>query len=209
MQQMRQLLLSGTFASGHATAEGAAVEAKHNVQLADDSDMRKQLDQIVMQAIMNNQTFVEHAFPKAVLRPTFNRYDVGMDYGAHVDAAFMNQGRMRADLSITVFLSEPADYDGGELVIMDGAAEHSIKYPAGDAVLYPTMSLHRVTPVARGSRLAANTRIESCVPDPHRREILSQFAEAKYYFEAQAPDVPAAHALRVALFNLTRMWWQT
>ena len=209
VRHLRSLLLAGTFEDGRATASGNAANVKRNLQLGKDPETRKQADDLVMQSLMNNPTFGEQAFPKAVVRPTYNSYDAGMAYGDHVDAPFLNHGRVRADLSLTLFLSEPSDYDGGELVIQAGAGELGFKYPAGDVVMYPTTSLHRVTPVTRGSRLAAVTWVESYVPDAHQRQILVDFGTAKFYFDEHAADVPAAHALRNALFNLTRMWWRT
>ncbi len=207
--QVRQLLLAGTFEDGRYTATGRAAEVKKNMQLGNDPQTRKAVDEIVTRAVMNNPRFAELAFPKGMVPPTYNRYDVGMTYGDHVDAPFLNNGRMRADLSMTIFLTDPATYDGGDLVIRDGLGETRIKYDAGDAVLYPTTSLHHVSPVTRGSRLSAVTWIQSYVPDAHRRRTLIEFNEVKNYFDEQATDAPAADTLRNALSNLTRMWWQT
>ena len=207
--QVRQLLLAGTFEDGRYTATGRAAEVKNNMQLGNDPQTRKAVDEIVTRAVMSNPRFAELAFPKGMVPPTYNRYDVGMTYGDHVDAPFLNNGRMRADLSMTIFLTDPTTYDGGDLVIRDGLGETRIKHDAGDAVLYPTTSLHHVTPVTRGSRLSAVTWIQSYVPDAHQRRILIEFNEVKNYFDEEATDAPAADTLRNALSNLTRMWWQT
>jgi PKHD-type hydroxylase len=208
VKRMRAQLAAASFVDGRKTASGAAAEAKHNLQLAADHPARKELDPMVGAAIGRNATFQEVAFPKAVMPPTYNRYDVGMEYGLHVDAPFVHGGRMRADLSFTLCLTPLAEYEGGELVMIDGNTETRIRLDAGELVLYPTTVLHRVSPVTRGSRWAAISWVQSYVPDAHHRKILFELTQVKAHFDAKAPNDPASLQLRNALFNLIRMWWQ-
>jgi PKHD-type hydroxylase len=151
----------------------------------------------------------EHAFPKKIAPPTYNRYDGGMPYGSHVDSAILFNGRMRADLSFTIFLSDPNEYDGGELVLQTSAGETRVKNAAGDMVLYPTTALHYVEPVRRGSRLAAVSWIESYVPDERHRAVLSDLIGCKLWMEQEHADAPETTRLRNSVFNLLRLWWQT
>lgn len=208
VRRMRALVAAGQFVDGRATASGAAAEIKRNLQLAADHPARKELDQLVFAALGRSARFQEVAFPKSVMPPTYNRYDEGMEYGFHVDAPFVHGGRLRADLSFTLCLSALADYEGGELVMGDGTMETRLRLDAGELVVYPTTVLHRVAPVTRGSRWAAISWVQSHVQDPHQRQILADLNEAKAYFDAKAPNDPAALHMRNGLFNLLRMWWQ-
>lgn len=208
VERVRALLAAGAFEDGTATASGAAAAVKRNLQLVSDPARRKPIDEIVTPAILGNARFAEVAFPKILAPPTYNRYDVGMTYGDHVDAPFLSAGRVRADVSLTLFLSDPQDYDGGELVMRHGDATFSAKHPAGDLVAYPTTSLHHVSPVTRGRRLAAVSWCQSYVADPHHRRILAELGEAKAFLDRTAPDSEAASAMRNGLFNLIRLWWQ-
>lgn len=208
VQRARALLKAGSFQDGTATASGQAAAVKRNLQLAAEPAQRRPVDELVMPAILGNARFAEVAFPKILAPPTYNRYDVGMTYGDHVDAPFLSNGRVRADISLTLFLSDPKDYDGGELVIRHGDAEFRAKHAAGDLVTYPTTSLHHVTPVTRGTRLAAVSWVQSYVPDERHRRILMELGEAKAFLDRTAPEAPEAGALRNALFNLLRLWWQ-
>ena len=204
--QVRQRLLAGTFEDGRYTATGRAAEVKNNMQLGNDPLTRKVVDEIVTRAVMSNPRFAELAFPKGMVPPTYNRYDVGMTYGDHVDAPFLNNGRVRADLSMTIFLTDPATYDGGDLVIRDGLGEIRIKHDAGDAVLYPTTSLHHVTPVTRGSRLSAVTWIQSYVRDPAQRELLYELDLAREHLLEHADGEPTTGLVDKSYANLLRMW---
>jgi len=199
---------AGRFVDGRATASGTASEIKRNLQLAADHPARKELDQIVFTALGRSARFRDVAFPKSVMRPTYNRSDVGMEYGFHVDAPFVNNGRLRADLTFTLCLTALADHDGGELVMSDGTMETGLRLDAGEFVVYPTTVLHRVAPVTRGSRAAAISWVQSHVQDPQQRRILVDLSEAKAYFDAHAPNAPEALQMRNGLFNLVRMWWQ-
>jgi len=208
VRRARALLVASHFVDGRSTASGAAAQAKKNLQLAPDHPGRKELDQLVLTALGRSQAFQETAFPKSVMPPTYNRYDVGMEYGMHVDAPFVNAGRLRADLSFTLFLTALAEYDGGDLVMVNGDVETRLRCEAGDLVVYPTTVLHRVSPVTRGSRWAAVSWVQSHVPDPQARQILADLQETKAYFDKVAPNDPASLRLRNGLYNLIRMWWQ-
>jgi PKHD-type hydroxylase len=138
------------------------------------------IDQIILAALGRSQELQSFAFAKRILLPLFNRYENGMEYGAHVDSAVMGKGadQIRTDLSMTIFLSDPASYDGGELALQSPLGEEEIKLEAGEAVVYPSTTVHRVTPVTRGVRLAAVTWIQSSVPDERLRAILFDVGSA-------------------------------
>lgn len=208
VERARALLMSNAFEDGRASASGAAAAVKRNLQLAADPARRKPIDEIVMPAILSNTRFAEAVFPKVLAPPTYNRYDVGMNYGDHVDAPFLSAGRVRADVSLTLFLSDPSEYDGGELVMRQGDATFAAKHSAGDLVTYPTTNLHHVAPITRGTRLAAVSWCQSHVPDPHHRRILAELGEAKAFLDRTTPESEAAGAMRNGLFNLIRLWWQ-
>lgn len=209
VSQIFQIMAEGQFESGSATASGRALEVKHNLQFERRPEVKKRLDQIVIQALMRNPEFIAFTFARLIVPPTFNRYDVGMYYGSHVDAPFLNNGQVRADLSLTVFLSDPGTYDGGELTISTGYGEMKFKQPSGDAVVYPTTSLHHVSPVTRGSRLAAVSWVESYVPDQRARSILYDMGQVKEFLERTAPQAPETDLFRNCVFNLMRLWWRT
>ncbi len=209
VSQVFQIMAEGQFESGAATASGRAREVKNNLQFERKPEIKKRLDQIVIAALMRNPEFIGFTFARLIVPPTFNRYDVGMYYGSHVDAPFLNNGQVRADLSLTVFLSDPGTYDGGELVISSGNAEIRAKHASGDAVVYPTTSLHHVSPVTRGSRLAAVSWVESYVPDERARAILHDLGKVKDFMEATAPQATETDLFRNCLFNLMRLWWRT
>ena len=209
IRQIFAVMGEGKFESGAATASGRALEVKNNLQFERRPEVKKRLDQIVIQALTRNPDFMGFAFPRLIAPPTFNRYDVGMFYGDHVDAPFLNNGQMRADLSFTVWLSQPSDYDGGELSISSGYGEVRAKHAAGDVICYPTTSLHHVTPVTRGSRLAAVSWIESYVPDERARRILVDMGVVKDFLERTAPKAPETDVFRNCVFNLMRLWWKT
>lgn len=207
-EALRSLLLDAAFEDGRATASGQAAQIKNNLQLQRGSELRKRADQTVQHAVARSQKLREKTLVKMVAPPTYNRYDIGMSYGEHVDAPSLNDGRFRADLSMTIFLTDPAEYDGGELIMNQGDAEISIKYGLGDAVIYPTTVRHRVAPITRGSRLAAVTWLQSYIGDPLQRQILVDLSDAKNRLEERQPDAPELTLLKNGLFNLLRVWWQ-
>jgi PKHD-type hydroxylase len=205
---IRARLDTATFVDGKITASGAAAAVKKNLQIQPDSQLRKELVQVAQRAIGSNAQISAYAFPKVMTPPTFARYEQGMEYGAHVDAPFLNNGQIRADISMTLFLNDPAEYEGGELVIDQSGSETRIKLPAGDAFIYPTTYLHRVAPVTRGIRLVAVTWFQSFIPDERHRTIVVRLNAVKANLEADPARAMDADALRGALFNLIREWWR-
>jgi PKHD-type hydroxylase len=174
LNQILPRLAGGTFVDGKLTASGPAREVKNNLQVERSGREPTDLDHIILAAVRRNRPLQSFAFAKRIMLPLFNRYEQGMHYGAHVDSAVMGQGaeQIRTDLSMTVFLSDPASYDGGELALESPLGEQEIKLDAGEAVVYSSTTVHRVTPVTRGVRLAAVTWIQSSVPDERLRAIL-------------------------------------
>lgn len=206
--RLRRWLSTATFEDGRATAGGNARLVKKNEQVSDDPDRPDpQLDamqDLVADALWDHDLFVTAAQPKEILSPIFSRYSPGMSYGTHMDNALM--GEMRIDLSMTIFLSDPADYDGGELVIDFSTGERAIKLPAGSAVLYATTALHRVAEVTRGQRLAVVTWMRSLVRDPAAREILLDLRMARDRLSKQLGKTAEVDLLSKSYTNLLRRW---
>ena len=167
-------LASHPFVDGKATSQGVARSVKNNQQAERTGNALTELDSLVCSSLYANSLFQAFAFPKRVRQPIFSRYEPGMSYGPHVDGAIMNDNGnlLRADLAITLFLSSPDTYDGGELVIELPYGEEDVKLAAGEAVIYPADSMHRVAPVTRGARVAAVTWVQSAVRDGRMRSIL-------------------------------------
>jgi len=180
LRQVVTRLAGGKFVDGKLTAGGPAREVKNNLQVERLGPELTDIDQIILAALRRSQALQSFAFAKRILLPLFNRYEIGMEYGAHVDAAVMGKGadQIRTDLSMTVFLSDPASYEGGELALQTPLGEEEIKLEAGEAVVYSSTTVHRVTPVTRGVRLAAVTWIQSSVPDERLRAILFDLGNA-------------------------------
>ncbi len=164
-----------TFSDGRATAQGLAREVKHNLQVKRSGPELSDADRILVSALQDNQSFQDFAYPKRIMMPMFSRYDPGMEYGSHVDNGIMsskNGSPVRSDIAVTIFLSPPASYDGGELVIESPMGQEEIKLDAGEAVAYSASAIHHVNPVTRGVRLAAITWAQSMVRDESMRAIL-------------------------------------
>lgn len=206
--QARQLMETARFVDGRTTASGAASAVKRNLQVDLGDANRRELLELVAKALGRNETISGCAFPKAMVPPTFSRYEAGMEYGTHVDAPFLNDGRLRADISITVFLNDPAEYDGGELVLRIGEHDLKVKLPAGHGFLYPTTYLHRVAPVTRGARLVAVSWFESHIPDERQRLILWNLNGVKRTLEEERRNDDTSDVMRASLYNLIRLWWQ-
>jgi PKHD-type hydroxylase len=210
--EVRRLIEGGRWVDGRATAGVQSGLAKHNLQLAADCELGKQAQQIVTAALSSNGLFMSAALPRAIVPPLFNRYDGSEShaFGNHVDNAirFLGDGAsVRTDLSITVFLSEPDEYDGGELVIEDSYGAHEVKLAAGDAILYPSSSLHRVEPVTRGSRVASFFWIESRVRgDGERTILLDMDAAIRSLAHTLGDDRAEIVALTGCYHNLLRRW---
>jgi len=198
---------------GKATAGAQSALAKSNLQLVQDNKAAAGIGADILNALKQNALFLSAALPRAIFPPLFNRYDAseGHGFGNHVDNAIRflpdGGGRIRTDLSATLFLSEPEDYDGGELIIEDSYGEHQVKLPAGDMILYPATSLHRVEPVTRGSRFASFFWIESMVRDDGQRTLLLDMdAAIRTLAQSAGDDDPAIVSLTGTYHNLLRRW---
>ena len=210
--EVRAAIAAGEWRDGRATAGVQSALAKHNLQLAGDSEAARTAGDIVLGALGRNALFQSAALPRRIVPPLFNRYEAsgGHRFGEHVDNALRplsGGGRIRTDVSATLFLSDPEDYDGGELVIEDSYGAHSVKLQAGDMILYPSTSLHRVEPVTRGSRLASFFWIESMVREDSQRSLLLDMdASVRTLAGAVGDDHPAVVSLTGTYHNLLRRW---
>ena len=180
-----------TFADGKLTASGFARDVKNNLQLKRQTREFNDLDKLVFTAFERSAEFQSFAIPKRVATPIFSRYDPGMKYGSHVDNAFMGgPSGVRSDLSLTLFLSPPDSYDGGELVVEMALGEQPIKLDAGEAIVYPASSVHHVAPVTRGVRYAAVTWVQSAVGDERLRAILHDLTQSMAHADAsRSPEL--------------------
>ena len=207
----RDALAAADWADGRATAGYQSAKAKDNAQLPEDSPVARELGELVLGALQRNALFVSAALPLKVFPPLFNRYAGGQSFGSHVDNAIRpvrgTPHRVRTDLSATLFLGDPGDYDGGELVIEDTYGLHEVKLAAGDMILYPASSLHRVAPVTRGARIAGFFWVQSLIRDDARRTLLLDIdlAIRSLSQKAGAQD-DAIVSLTGAYHNLLRMW---
>jgi PKHD-type hydroxylase len=204
LQRLITLLASTKFGSGVATAGPAARNVKDNLQAIADQPGMDEARSIVGAALTRSEAFRDHVFPLRMVPPLFSRYEPGMRYGEHTDNAVM--GNVRTDLALTLFISPPDSYDGGELVVDVDRDPRSIKLAAGCAVVYLASSLHRVEPVARGTRLAAVTWVQSMVRDPAQRELLVDIGTTLRFVRASAPNTRETLSLAKARANLLRMW---
>jgi PKHD-type hydroxylase len=211
VRQLRGALADASFEDGRATAGAAAAPVKRNLQAARRANVNVALaaqQQLVHDALLRSDLFRTWAMPLRIVPPTFNRYEPGMYYGDHVDNAVMSggAGAVRSDLSVTVFLSDPGEYDGGELITHSDHGGAGVKLPAGAALIYPSNTVHRVQPVTRGVRLAAVTWVQSMVRDTERRELLAELAGLAKWARGVAADSREALALGKLRANLVRMW---
>ena len=207
LKEIRKALAEGNFVDGQKTAGSRAKRVKHNEQLSPKDDSRKQIDMLVVDALRRNAEFQRVVIPRSIQRPLFSRYGSGMNYGMHVDDALMGSGvKLRSDVSVTVFLSNPDDYDGGELEMVSPFGPQEVKLPAGWAVAYPSSTLHRVKPVTAGERLAAVTWVQSYIADPARREILYDLDKIRRRLGNLDPDGEETDLAFKAYANLLRMW---
>ncbi|WP_119304561.1 Fe2+-dependent dioxygenase [Dongia deserti] len=199
------------FVPGLETAGGRARRVKNNEQVSQKAEERKPLHEIVVGALMRSKEFQRAALPKRVRPPLISRYREGMAYGKHVDNALMGpkMGRERSDVSVTVFISDIDEYDGGELVIHSAFGVQEVKLPSGSAVAYPSSSLHEVAAVTRGERLVAVTWAQSYVRDESQREILAHLAQVKDKMNDAMPDAEETDLVHHAYTNLLRMWAET
>jgi PKHD-type hydroxylase len=204
--KMVEALDGGTFRDGKATAGWAAAEVKNNLQLPGDDPIGISLAERIEAALRVNDIFGLAAIPKHIRRPMFSRCDPGMGYGTHVDNAIMFDPPIRCDLSFTVFLSDPAAYEGGELVIESASGEQDYKLKAGAMLLYPSTYLHRVNPVARGRRFVAVGWVQSLVRDPAHRELLFDLHRGRQLMFEEQGKTEAFDLISRTCSNLLRSW---
>ena len=210
--QMRTALASADWTDGRETVGAQGAKVKRNQQLPDASPLRRHLAQTVLAALAKHPLYHAATLPLRTLPPRFNRYEGGGEYGFHVDGAVMRldgEAQLRSDISCTLFLAEPDEYDGGELVVSDTYGEHEVKLPAGDAIVYPSSSLHRVLPVTRGARIAAFFWVQSLVRDDGRRRLLFELDSSIQALTRTGADANAVLQLTGVYHNLLRQWSET
>ena len=209
----RRLLNEASWVDGRVTAGPQSSRVKDNMQLAESDPLAGQIGDQILAALQRNPLFVSAALPLKVFPPLFNRYRGGESFGNHVDNAIRQSpvtgARIRTDLSATLFLAEPEEYEGGELMIEDTYGVHMAKLPAGHMVLYPSTSLHHVKPVTAGARIASFFWIQSMVRDDGQRTLLYDLDRATQQVHRDLPDSPAAVQLTGIYHNLLRRWADT
>jgi PKHD-type hydroxylase len=208
--EARELLGAAEWIDGRATAGHQGARVKDNEQLPIDHPTGRQLGEIILRALNANPLFMSAALPLHILPPLFNRYSGGQTFGTHVDGSIRivpgSGHRIRTDLSATLFLAGPEEYDGGELVIEDTYGSKSVKLPAGHMILYPATSLHHVTPVTRGTRLCSFFWIQSMIRDDGRRALLFDMDVAIQRLGAEKATHPSVVSLTGVYHNLIRQW---
>ncbi|QWF71683.1 Fe2+-dependent dioxygenase [Methylomonas paludis] len=210
LQQLRQLFGQADWVDGRVTAGYQSTLVKNNLQIAEQSPLAAEMGAVVLTALQRCEQFCSAALPRRIYPPLFNCYSSGMSFGYHVDNAIRGSvNPIRTDLSVTLFLSEPEDYEGGELVIADTYGTHQVKLPAGDLVLYPSSSLHRVVPVRGGVRNACFFWLQSMVRDPAQRQLLYDMDQAIIGLHcclADSLEHPELLRLAACYHNLLRQW---
>ena len=210
--RIRQRLEAAQWTDGRETVGAQGAQVKRNLQLPDASPLRAELAAEVLAALAANPLYHAAVLPAKTMPPRFNRYEGGGEYGMHVDGAAMSLGDgewLRSDVSCTLFLADPDEYDGGELVVSDTYGEHEVKLPAGDLIVYPSDSLHRVEPVTRGARLAAFFWVQSLVRDAQRRRLLLELDGGIQQLTAAGAEREALLRLTGVYHNLLRQWSET
>ena len=210
--QMRAMLDAADWTDGRETVGAQGAQVKRNQQLPDASPLRQQLGQLVLAALARCPLYHAAALPLRTLSPRFNRYQGGGQYGFHVDGAVMalsGDAQLRSDVSCTLFLSGPDEYDGGELIVNDTYGEHEVKLPAGDLIVYPSSSLHRVTPVTRGARMASFFWVQSLIRDDSRRRLLFELDASIQRLTQTGADAASLLQLTGVYHNLLRQWAET
>ena len=212
LTQLRQSLDAAGWTDGRETVGTQGARVKRNQQLPDASPLKHELGQVVLAALERNPLHFAAALPLRTLPPRFNRYQGGGEYGFHIDGSVMrlgsidNRTHVRSDISCTLFLCEPDEYDGGELVVSDTYGEHEVKLPAGDMVIYPSSSLHKVMPVTRGVRLASFFWVQSMVRDDAQRRLLFELDSSIEALRSSQADASVVLQLTGIYHNLLRRW---
>jgi PKHD-type hydroxylase len=208
--EMRQKLDATDWVDGRATVGAQGAQVKRNRQLPETSPVGLELGNIILKALVNNPLFFAAALPMRYMPPLFNRYEGGEHYGFHIDGSVRSipgsNVSLRTDLSCTLFLCEPEDYDGGELIVADTYGEHEVKLPAGDMILYPSSSLHKVEPVTRGARVCSFFWLQSMVADDGRRAMLFELDQHIQKLRARIGDTEEILGLTGHYHNLLRQW---
>ena len=203
-------LAGAVWEDGRLTAGYQSAQVKRNLQLSQSDAAARDAGDIVLRALERSALFVSATLPRHVYPPLFNRYEPGMAFDAHVDNAVRQipgtHHRLRTDVSATLFLSPPTDYEGGELIVEDTFGAHSVKLAAGDMVVYPASSLHRVQPVTRGARVAAFFWVQSMVRDDGGRTLLFELDTAVRQLTAREADGDSLVRLTACYHNLLRRW---
>lgn len=208
----RDRLATAAWADGRITAGYQSGKAKDNMQLPENDPVARELGALILEALSRNATFFSAALPRRIYPPLFNRYGGGQSFGFHVDNAVRydrsrgGADAIRTDLSATLFLASPDEYEGGELVIEDTYGVQRVKLPAGDLVLYPGTSLHQVTPVTRGERIASFFWIQSMLREDAQRRLMFDLDVSIRRITADVPDHPALVQLTGVYHNLLRRW---
>ncbi|MFO1446541.1 MAG: Fe2+-dependent dioxygenase [Opitutaceae bacterium] len=206
----RAALESAEWVDGRATAGHQGARVKDNMQIPADHPIGRQVGETILQALGSNALFMSAALPLHILPPLFNRYASGQTFGTHVDGSVRSVPgtghRLRTDLSCTLFFSGPDEYDGGELIIEDTYGTKTAKLPSGHMILYPSTSLHRVTPVTRGTRLCSFFWLQSMIRDDQQRSLLFQMDVAIQRFGVENATHPSVVSLTGIYHNLIRQW---
>ncbi|OWG14727.1 PKHD-type hydroxylase [Delftia sp. K82] len=210
---IRTAIDAADWVDGRATAGSQGARVKRNRQLPEDSPVALEQGRIIEQALAANALYFSAALPARTMSPLFNRYADSETYGLHVDGAARRlpgaQQWMRTDVSCTLFLCDPEDYDGGELVVVDTYGTHEVKLPAGDLILYPSTSLHRVEPVTRGERVCSFFWAQSMVRDDTRRAMLFEMDQTIQRLREKLGETDETLSLAGQYHNLLRMWAET
>jgi PKHD-type hydroxylase len=209
--EFRSIMDAANWEDGRSTAGAQSAQVKKNEQLPPNGDVARHLGQRIIKAVTSNALFISAAIPRHIFPPLFNRYGAGHHFGIHVDNAVRGDPltglRIRTDLSVTLFLSEPDEYDGAELVIEDTYGAHEIKLPAGHLVLYPATSLHKVTPITGGTRVASFFWLQSMIRDAHARSLIFDLdTTIQDLVERLGRDAPETVKLTGIYHNLIRYW---
>jgi len=204
---LRSAILAGEFVSGKSSAVGSAARVKNNLQLPTQTDQARKGSQLLIAALRSNTTFQSATYPAAMTTPAFCKYQRGMSYGDHIDSPLMGSTPLlRCDIAVTVCLSDSSSYEGGELVIDVAGVPKRWKGDAGDCIVYPADTLHRVEAVTKGERVVAVFWIQSLIRDPAQRRILFDLAEALEHLDRHVPAGPHIENVRRSYINLIRLW---
>jgi len=209
LNELRDLAVRAPWLDGRVTAGASAAQQKRNQQVDETTDDGRAIAARVMRALQRNALFAAAAFPWRVSQPLMNRYAPGMEYGPHVDNSLMGGNEpLRTDLSGTLFLSEPTDYDGGELIVESSVGRQGVKLAAGDLFLYPSTRVHYVAPVTRGARLGVVFWLQSLVRDHDQRALLFEISQTLSVLQQQRGQTPEIIQLTACYHRLVQMWAQ-